>query len=173
MTNSVSFTAVPGVGFIIVGFGALFTYVLAEMLETPSLRVFAWAVDAAVSMGIGFCATAIKTRRTNQPLLSGPFRKFALGVAPAILAGGLLTLALTSRGEFDLLPGLWLLLYGVGLIGGGTFSVRIVPVMGVAFLGLGALAIAGPAEWSRWSMLAGFAGLHIGFGVAIARRYGG
>jgi hypothetical protein len=106
-------------------------------------------------------------------LLTGPFRKFALSFAPAILAGALLTLALVRRDQLSLLPALWLLLYGAGLIAGGAFSVRIVPIMGASFLALGVLAAVGPIDWGRWLMLAGFAGLHIGFGAVIARRYGG
>jgi hypothetical protein len=173
MAKAVSFTALSGTGFIIVGFGAFLTDLIVQSLDAPATRVAVWATTAAISAGIGVLATALKTRRAQQPLLSGPFRKFSLSVAPALVAGGLLTIALVGRREFDLLPGLWLLLYGSGLIAGGAFSVRIVPLMGLAFLAFGALAIVGPVEWGRWLMLAGFAGLHISFGIAIARNYGG
>ena len=50
---------------------------------------------------------------------------------------------------------------------------RIVPLMGAAFMALGAIAFAAPAQWGHFFLAAGFGGLHIGFGLVIARRYGG
>ena len=45
--------------------------------------------------------------------------------------------------------------------------------MGLGFLGLGALALVAPPGWGDGFMALGFGVLHIGFGIVIARRYGG
>jgi len=79
---------------------------------------------------------------------------------------GLLTMA-------ALLPGIWLLLYGVGVVAAGTFSVKVVPAMGICFMLLGTVALLGPAWWGNWLLAAGFGGLQTLFGIIIARRYGG
>jgi len=68
---------------------------------------------------------------------------------------------------------MWLLLYGTAVIAAGAFSIPIVPIMGVAFMALGALALFSPAAWGDAYMAIGFGGLHIIFGILIARRYGG
>jgi hypothetical protein len=71
------------------------------------------------------------------------------------------------------IPGIWLLLYGTGILSAGAFSVPVVPMMGVCFVVLGAVTVFCPLEWSHWFLAAGFGGLHIIFGAVIAARYGG
>ena len=82
-------------------------------------------------------------------------------------------MALHRAGFTGVIPGAWLLLYGVGVVTAGTFSVRIVPVMGFCFMVVGATALFSPAAWGDGFMALGFGALHIVFGWTIARRYGG
>jgi predicted phage tail protein len=90
-----------------------------------------------------------------------------------MLAGAILTAVLYRDGLAALLPGIWLLLYGAGVVSAGTFSVRIVPVMGLSFLLAGAAALLAPPALGNVFMAAGFGGLHVIFGLLIARRHGG
>src|SRR5204863_9653655 len=109
----------------------------------------------------------------QSTLLYGPGRKFALSLCPAMFAGAVLTLVLYRQGLFGVMPGVWLLLYGVAVVTGGAFSVNVVPIMGVSFMALGSIALFSPFEWANWFMAAGFGALQIAFGIVIARRYGG
>ena len=85
----------------------------------------------------------------------------------------MLTAVLYSKGQAELLPGLWLMLYGTGVVTGGAFSVRVIPAMGACFAGLGAVCLFSPSSWGNWFLLAGFGVMHMVFGILIARRYGG
>jgi hypothetical protein len=116
---------------------------------------------------------ALKAHLANQPLLSGPLRKLILSFSPAMIVGAVLSAVLAQRDQFVLLPGAWMLLYGAAVISAGTYSVRSVPVMGAAFMLVGTVALIAPASWSTALMITGFGGLHIGFGIWIARRHGG
>jgi len=104
---------------------------------------------------------------------AAPAHRFALAYVPPLVAGMVLTPVFATMGLTARLPGCWLLLYGTAVATGGAFSVRVVPLMGLSFMTLGAVAFAAPAAWGHWLMAAGFGGLHIGFGYLIARRYGG
>ena len=157
-----------------IGALALVTGAAAEAQPTAVRWFLVWLALVVVSAPLAVLAAARKSRAAGLPLLSGPARKFVLGLAPSVVAGALLTAALAQEGLYPLLPGLWLLLYGAGVVSGGSFSVRVIPVMGVAFMILGALALLTPLDgYAPGYLAAGFGGLHIVFGLLIAMRYGG
>jgi len=173
MERSAAFTAVSGWGTALLGV----TAVCAAWLAAQQISSFAWLrvwlAEGLLAVAIGLLACTWKANRVGLPLFSGPARKVALGLAPPLFAGALLTFLLFRSGLQSALPATWLLLYGAGIITGGAFSVRIVPVMGICFMLLGGLAVLGPAAWGNWFLAAGFGGLHIVFGLLIARRHGG
>lgn len=173
ISRSTSFTSVPGWGQVGMGLTGLCAAVLAPRLGSERAWLLGWLAAAVVAALCGGTATVLKARVAGESLLSGPGRKMLLGFAPPAGAGALLTLVIDRAGEYDILPGLWLLLYGAGVITGGAYSVRALPVMGVCFLALGCLALFAPAGWHAALLAAGFGGLHIGFGLLIARRHGG
>jgi hypothetical protein len=135
--------------------------------------VAVWFAAALVSAAIAGWAMHRKARAASTPLLSQPGRKLVINFSPPMLVGALLTVVFWRAGLDGYLPALWLLLYGTGVVTGGAFSVRPVPVMGLCFMTLGAGAFFSPPAWGDLLMAAGFGGLHIIFGLHIARRYGG
>src|SRR5213082_1836754 len=173
MERAASFTAVPGWGGILMGVSALLTALISSRLPSKDLWVASWLGEAVLALAIGGWAMAQKARAVQSTLLDGPGRKFALGLCPAMIAGGILTLVLYRNALFGLMPGVWLLLYGVAVVTGGAFSVKVVPIMGVCFMLLGAVALFISVAWGNWFMAAGFGGLQIVFGAVIARSYGG
>ena len=173
MERASSFTAVPGAGGVGMGLTAILAAGISARARTPEAWLVVWLVEAAVAIAIGCVAMARKARRTGTDIFSGPARRFLLTLTPPLAAGALLTLALARAGRAELLPGVWLLLYGTAVVTGGAMSVRPVLVMGALFMLLGAAALASPSAWGTAYLAAGFGGLQIVFGSVIARRHGG
>lgn len=173
MERAGSFTAVPGLGMVAVGGTALAATLVALRRPIAAEWLTVWLVEVVVASAMGSWALVRKGRRAQDPLLSGPGRRFGLAFLPPLVGGALLTAALYAAGQARLLPGTWLLLYGIAVATAGAFSVRVVPLMGLCFMGLGAAALFTPIGWWPWFMAIGFGGFHIVFGTIIARRYGG
>lgn len=168
-----SFTAVPGLGGVLMGSTALVAAWIAGPGTSSHYWITVWLAEAALALLIGIVGAAVKSRRARLPLLSGPGRKFVAGFAPAMIAGGVLSASLVRAGMSDLLPGAWLLLYGAGVMAGGWASVRIVPLMGACFMAAGAAGLLANSLPGYILLAAGFGGLHIVFGTIIAVKYGG
>ncbi len=155
------------------GVSAILTALISQQLPSEDLWFASWLGEAALALFIGGWAMVQKAKVVKSTILYGPGRKFALSLCPSMIAGALLTVVLYQNRMFSMMPGVWLLLYGAAVVTGGAFSVRVVPMMGVSFMAMGAIALFSPFEWANWFMAAGFGGLQIAFGVVIARRYGG
>jgi hypothetical protein len=173
MEGASCFTAVSGVGEVVAGLTALAAAAVAAFQTSVQGWLFTWLCEALLALVVTSFFIWRKARRADIGLLAKPFQRFAFGLLPPLAAGALLTAVLFVTGAVALLPGVWLLLYGTGVVTGGAFSVRIVPVMGLAFMALGAVALFAPFAWGNAFMAAGFGGLHVLFGGLIARRHGG
>ncbi len=185
MEGAAAFTDVPGWGLVGLGVTALVAAPIADRQPSAERWLLVWLLAAVVGASIGSGTMLHKMRRRvgngGAVLLNVPARKFLFGLWPGILVGALLTIALvdpyTSGIELRLmtcvLPGLWLLLYGMGVATAGTVSIRAVPLMGIGFIALGVIALFLLAADGDLMMALGFGLLHIVFGVRIARRHGG
>jgi hypothetical protein len=154
------------------GASALVAAALAGRAGSAREWLGIWLVDGVLAFFIGAWSLGRKARRLQGSALTRPARQFLLSFAPPVLVGALLTVALWDAARPDLLPGAWLLLYGAGVVTGGAFSVRAVPLMGLLLMGVGAVALFWP-PWGNAALALGFGVVQIGFGVYIARRHGG
>jgi hypothetical protein len=172
MERATAFTAVPGWGGVAMGLTALAATAVAHGSSNAEWLTV-WLSASVLALTIGGWTLALKARRGGTSVFSYSGRRFVLSYVPPLAVGVLLTFVLVRAGLYSALPGTWLLLYGTGVVTGGAFSVRVVPIMGLCFMALGATALLAPPSWGEELMTAGFGGLHILFGLIIARRYGG
>ena len=173
MERAGSFTAVPGWGTVAVGVTALAAAPVAALAPDGAGWLTVWVTEGVIAAILATGGVVLKARRLGLSLSSGISRRFALALVPALVAGAAMTWVLASNGLKGFLPGTWLLLYGTAVVAGGALSVRIVPLMGLAFMALGLLGLVVPASWGNVMMAIGFGGVHVVFGAAIARRHGG
>ena len=173
MERAAPFTAVPGWGGVAMGATAVVAAAAAYGHPIEGRWVAIWLGAAVLALLIGGWAMSVKASRAGTSVLSASGRRFVLSYVPPLLVGVLLTIALVRAGHVGALPGTWLLLYGTGVVTGGAYSVRVVPLMGLCFMALGSFALFAPAAWGNLLMAAGFGGIHLAFGLVIARRYGG
>jgi hypothetical protein len=173
MERATAFTGISGWGEIAIGVTALLASAIAGLQATFNAWLAVWIAEGLISLLIAGWSMDRKARAIEMPLGSGPGRKAVFSLTPPLIAGGLLTIVLVQAGLTNAIPGVWLLLYGTGVITGGMYSVKVVPIMGLCLMALGAFALFSPPAFANWFMAAGFGGLHLVFGAIIVRKYGG
>ena len=168
-----TFTVVSGWGQVAIGATAIVAALIAEPFGHTKDWVIVWGAEAFLALLISVWFMYNKAKSASLPLLTGTAHKLLFSFTPVFLVGMMMTFALMQRGLYEMLPAIWMLLYGSGVVAAGAFSVRIVPVMGAAFIAVGVAALFAPPSWSLALMVLSFGVLHIAFGFLIARRHGG
>jgi hypothetical protein len=168
-----TFTTVPGKGCIAMGITALAAVGLESIPALASHWLGIWVGAAIVA-----CASALwfmeqKAHAQGLSLRRAVARRFFMTLAPAFLAGAILTAALAGRVDRELITGMWLLLYGTGLTACGLFAVPAVFTAGIGFMGLGTATLWLPPGSAHIVLALGFGGIHLALGATIVRHHGG
>ncbi|MBK6941643.1 MAG: hypothetical protein IPH13_15810 [Planctomycetes bacterium] len=171
--RAATFTAVPGVGMCVMGVSAIVAAFVGAATTTPQAFLTVWLVELGLAFSVGVGSMIHKARRAGVPLLRGCGLRFLVALVPPFVAAGVLSVWFWQNGHADRLPALWLLLYGVGVLTGGASSIRSVLVLGGVFFALGTIAAFAPTSATHALLGIGFGGLHLLFGLYIARKHGG
>ena len=168
-----TFTTVPGYGCIAMGVTALVAVGVESIPQLTQYWLGIWVAAAIVA-----CATALwfmeqKARAQGLSLRRAVARRFFMTLAPAFVAGAILTTALAGSIDRELMTGMWLLLYGTGLAACGLFAIRAVSTAGLAFMALGTATLWLPPGSAHIVLALGFGGIHLALGANIVRHHGG
>ena len=173
MERAGAFTAVPGWGGVLMGVTALATAGIAGAPRNEPRWLALWLGDAVLAVLIALAAMTRKAKALGSPLAAAPARRFALAYLPPLAAGAVLTAFFARHGLIAQLPGL----LAVALWCGAHDRWRVLGSRradhGPDLHGARRRGVRRAVEWGHLFMAAGFGGLHIGFGLLIARKYGG
>lgn len=173
MERATAFTSIPGWGGVTVGVTAIVAAVFAGRVGLSREWLLIWLGEAILAGVIAGLTMIQKAARSNVSFRGAPARRFFISYFAPIVAGAMLTVVLARHGYLAALPATWLLLYGASFISSGTFSIPVVPVMGICFMLLGITACFLPFAAGNVLLGVGFGGVHVVFGYVIATRYGG
>jgi hypothetical protein len=173
MERATAFTSIPGWGGVAVGVTAIVAAIFAGRAGLSREWLLIWLGEAILAGVIAGLTMMQKAARSSVSFRGAPARRFFSSYFAPIVAGAMLTVVLAKHGYLTALPATWLLLYGASFISSGTFSIPVVPVMGICFMLLGIAACFLPFAAGNVLLGVGFGGVHVVFGFVIATRYGG
>lgn len=129
-----------------------------------------WAAVFAVAFLQNLFWTWVHARRRGERVWTHLTRAMTMAVLPGFFTGGVLTgFAIVER-RLDMLPGIWMLMYGTAVLGAALFAGRNLKIFGALFLLMGAFTI----HWRQYGvemMAASFGLLHLGLGLLIAWKF--
>ena len=143
--------------------------------QTPAALhayIVIWLTCLAAALAFNYGAVVAWVLRNRGPRALSQFRSAALTIAPSIVLGGTLSVALVDHGVYTLLPGTWFACYGIGLFASrDMLPERTMPVT-AAFIALAFVFLLTPLEaraleW--WVMPIGFGVGQLGIGYLIWR----
>ena len=151
---------------------------LAPMPLTPEAQhtyLLIWFSCLAVALLLNYGAVTAWLIKHRAPGARSRFRTAAISIAPSIVLGGALSIALIDHGAYSLLPGTWFAFYAIGLFA-SRGSIPTSTIVVTAFFALLALMflitplVAAALAW--WVMPLGFGAgqLVIGYFIWVDRR---
>jgi len=165
MERGTRYTNLSGHAGIAAGLCALVGCGLREWLHTPFVTTWLGVLVAASA------ATAFFTSRmaaaNGEPLWTRQARTVTLALAPSLTTALILTAVLSQVGERQLLPGVWMLLWGVGALAISFFTPRVMSALGITFMAAGAVALLTPPASDVFSMGLTFGLIHLVYGIAL------
>ena len=168
-----TFTTVPGKGCLAMGLTALVAVGIESIPQVAPHWLAVWVGAAIVACGSALWFMEQKARAQGLSLRRAVAKHFFMTLAPAFLAGAILTAALAGLVDRELITGMWLLLYGAGLAACGLFSIPAVFTAGIAFMALGTATLWLPPGSAHIVLALGFGGIHLALGTTIVRHHGG
>jgi hypothetical protein len=162
-----------GVCALVAGYVQWRTAPLPAQTEALHRYVLIWMSCLAVALALNYGAVAVWVWKNRGPGAASRFRTAARSIAPAVVFGGLVTIALIDHVQYSLLPGMWFALYSIGLLASrDAIPASTLPIT-LGFCALAALFLVSPlvsVALAWWVMPLGFGVGQIAIGCLIWRE---
>jgi len=165
MERSTCYTNLSGHAGIAAGVATLVGCALRVWFNTPFLPTWIGVLLAAIAASVFF--TAALARANGESAWTRQARTVAIAFTPAFIAGLVLTAVLARVGQEALLPGVWMLLWGVGALAMSLFTPRSFSLLGVSFMVAGTVTLFVNTTNDVLSMGLTFGAIHLVYGVAL------
>lgn len=126
-----------------------------------------WTAVFAVAFAGHLLITFGRARQRGEPVWSRQARTVLLAVLPSFGVGLTLTVLMGRLDRLDLLPGLWLMLYGCGALATSFFAPRSIAWLGATCLAVGFVSLILLPGHPILTMAIGFGVTHIVFGIGV------
>jgi hypothetical protein len=166
MERGTRYTNLSGHAGIAAGALALAGALARVWFHTPFLTTWMCVLVAACGSTVLF--TAAMARANGEPVWTRQAQTVTLALAPSVATVLILTVVLARAGQEVLLPGIWMLLWGVGALAMSFFTPRVLSNLGLTFLAAGALTLLAGLQNDAWTMGLTFGAIHLLYGALLA-----
>jgi len=179
MKASTRYTNIPPMGYLLSGWfglaGPFYTwlYLGAEKVGDPARITFydvvilaiAWLTILLAAAFSSAVFSVLRARRLGKSAWNSLVARMLGSQVPLLFAAGILTIAMAAAKQYSLIPGIWLISYGLVLFSLYFFTGKDHLIQSVVFLALGAASLFSPAQASLILLAAGFGATNLFFGI--------
>ncbi len=131
-----------------------------------------WAAVAVLGVAIDVLMTVRLARKHGEAPWSRLSQLAAYAMGPGIAAGIALTIALARNHQWQMVPGIWMMLYGGAVWTASVMSMRAPSVLGLAFFLVGLVTLFWAASVSLAMIALTFGFGHVIFGIYLIAKFG-
>jgi hypothetical protein len=132
---------------------------------TPVQFLALWGMAFIIALAAGLGTSARRARQLGEVFWSRKLQFVLYGFLPALAASAVLTALFLQIGRVDLCPGIWMMLYGVGILSAGMVLDWEFRAAAWGFLVAGTITIFIFREAPSMALGAAFGGGHLALGV--------
>lgn len=127
-----------------------------------------WSLVFAVAFTAHCLLTFARARQRGEAVWSRQARTVTWAVLPGFAASVILTVTLARGGMMDILPGVWLVLYGCSALATSFFAPYSLRWLGLICLAAGGISLIIAPDHPVLTMFVGFGLTHVIYGAGVA-----